>query len=91
MILRSRRGERVPSILTSVMTVFSRSPVPHTSPGNVLPPLEEFVRKSNMVPFGDVTVTNHPGTPPIPMTFPMVYLFPVSKDEVRTMTQSVLS
>ena len=48
----------------------------------MLPPLEEFVRKSNMVPFGDVTVTNHPATPPIPMTFPMVYLFPVSKDEV---------
>ena len=35
-----------------------------------------------MVHFGDVTVTNHPNTPPIPMTFPMVYLFPVSKDEV---------
>ena len=59
-----------------------RSPVSHSSPTQILPPLEEFVRKSNMVPFGDVTVTNHPNTPPIPMTFPMVYLFPVSKDEV---------
>ena len=64
-----------------------RSPVSHSSPPQILPPLEEFVRKSNMVPFGDVTVTNHPNTPPIPMTFPMVYLFPVSKDEVSELGQ----
>ena len=44
--------------------------------------MEEMLRKSNMIPFGDVTVTNHPNTPPIPMTFPMVYLMPISKDEV---------
>ena len=49
------------------------------------------MRKSNMVPFGDVTVTNHPNTPPIPMTFPMVYLFPVSKDEVSLTERTVLS
>ena len=64
-----------------------RSPVSHSSPTQILPPLEEFVRKSNMVHFGDVTVTNHPNTPPIPMTFPMVYLFPVSKDEVSNQAQ----
>lgn len=64
-----------------------RSPASHSSPQQILPPLEEFVRKSNMVPFGDVTVSNHPNTPPIPMTFPMVYLFPVSKDEVSELGQ----
>ena len=49
----------------------------------MLPPsLDEVLRKSNLVPFGDVVVTNHPNTPPIPMTLPMVHLVPVSKDEV---------
>ena len=49
----------------------------------VPPPMDEILRKSNMIPFGDVTVTNHPNTPPIPMTFPMVYLVPLTRDEVR--------
>ena len=29
-----------------------------------------------------MTVPNHPNTPPIPMSIPMTYLFPVSKDPV---------
>ena len=44
-------------------------------------PLDEMLRKSNMMAFGEVTVSNHPNTPPIPMTLPMVYLVPISKDD----------
>ena len=38
------------------------------------------MRKCNLIPFGEVTIQNHPNTPPIPMTIPMTYLFPISKD-----------
>ena len=61
----------------------SRSPggIP-TNLGGMMPALDEMLRKSNLIPFGEVRVDNHPPTPPVPMTLPMVYLVPVSKDEV---------
>ena len=55
----------------------------------IAPSMEELLRKSNLIPFGDVTVTNHPASPPIPMTFPMVYLVPINRDEVRIIKQNV--
>ena len=65
----------------------SRRPSP-TSPrsnqnnhqGLPFPPMEDLMRKCNLVPFGEVTIQNHPNTPPIPMTIPITYLFPISKD-----------
>eukprot|EP00092_Neocalanus_flemingeri_P015279 GFUD01016515.1.p1 GENE.GFUD01016515.1~~GFUD01016515.1.p1 ORF type:complete len:657 (+),score=162.09 GFUD01016515.1:95-2065(+) len=54
---------------------------PRTS-HQLFPPMDDIMRKCNLVPFGDVTIPNHPNTPPIPMTIPMAYLFPISKDEV---------
>ena len=61
-----------------------RRPSP-TSPrsnnhGLPFPPMEDLMRKCNLVPFGEVTIQNHPNTPPIPMTIPITYLFPISKD-----------
>ena len=61
-----------------------RKPSP-TSPrsnnhGLPFPPMEDLMRKCNLVPFGEVTIQNHPNTPPIPMTIPITYLFPISKD-----------
>jgi len=47
----------------------------------LFPPMEDIMRKFNLAPFGDVTVPNHPNTPPVPMNIPMAFLFPVSKDE----------
>jgi len=46
----------------------------------LFPPMEDLMRKCNLIPFGEVTIQNHPNTPPIPMTIPMTYLFPISKD-----------
>ena len=64
------------------------------SPGDVPPPnvvmmpsFDEILHKSNLIPFGEVRVDNHPPTPPVPMTLPMVYLVPVSKDEVGLIIQ----
>ena len=48
--------------------------------GLPFPPMEDLMRKCNLVPFGEVTIQNHPNTPPIPMTIPITYLFPISKD-----------
>ena len=50
--------------------------------GPLFPAMEDLIRKCNLVPFGDVTVPNHPASPPVPMTLAMTYLFPVSKDPV---------
>jgi len=54
---------------------------PRTS-HQLFPPMEDMMRKFNLVPFGDVTIPNHPNTPPVPMNIPMAFLFPVSKDDV---------
>ena len=37
----------------------------------------EMLAKQNMLCFGDVTVTEHPDAPPVPMVIPMVYLYPL--------------
>ena len=63
---------------------YIRSPGPASmSPimNSMMPTMEEMLRKSNLIPFGDVTVSNHPNSAPIPMTLPMVYLVPLSRDE----------
>jgi len=54
---------------------------PRTNSHQLFPPMEDMMRKFNLVPFGEVTVLNHPNTPPVPMNIPMAFLFPVSKDE----------
>ena len=68
---------------TSNICLSSRSPgdVPPPNVG-MMPSFDEILHKSNLIPFGEVRVDNHPPTPPVPMTLPMVYLVPVSKDEV---------
>ena len=67
----------------SNISLSSRSPgdVPPPNVG-MMPSFDEILHKSNLIPFGEVRVDNHPPTPPVPMTLPMVYLVPVSKDEV---------
>ena len=59
-----------------------RSPGDLPPPPGMMPAFDEILHKSNLVPFGEVKVDNHPPTPPVPMTLPMVYLVPISKDEV---------
>jgi len=56
------------------------SPRSNSQHGLPFPPMEDLMRKCNLVPFGEVTIQNHPNTPPIPMTIPITYLFPISKD-----------
>jgi len=34
-----------------------------------------------MFHFGDVAVSHHPDTPPVPMVIPMVYLYPLPSHE----------
>ena len=34
-----------------------------------------------MFHFGDVAVSQHPDTPPVPMVIPMVYLYPIPSQE----------
>lgn len=59
-----------------------RSPGDLHPPPGMMPAFDEILHKNNLIPFGEVKVDNHPPTPPVPMTLPMVYLVPVSKDEV---------
>ena len=33
--------------------------------------------QNNMFHFGDVSVSHHPDSPPVPMVIPMVYLYPL--------------
>ena len=47
-------------------------PFPPRIPGQELP---------NMFHFGDVAVSHHPDTPPVPMVIPMVYLYPIPSQE----------
>ena len=51
-------------------------------PDIVFPSIEEIMRKCNMFQFGEVSVLNHPNTPPVPMAIPMTYLYPMSRDVV---------
>jgi len=51
-------------------------------PEMVFPSVEDIMRKCNMFQFGEVTVLNHPNTPPVPMAIPMTYLYPMSRDSV---------
>ena len=38
-------------------------------------------RQNNLFHFGDVSVSNHPDTQPVPMVIPMVYLYPLSEKQ----------
>ena len=40
-------------------------------------PSAEMLSKQNMFCFGDVTVSEHPDAPPVPMVIPMAYLYPI--------------
>lgn len=51
-------------------------------PEMVFPSVEDIMRKCNMFQFGEVSVLNHPNTPPVPMAIPMTYLYPMSRDSV---------
>ena len=75
----------------SNISFYSRSPgdvSPSANIAGMMPSFDEILHKSNLVPFGEVRVDNHPPTPPVPMTLPMVYLVPVSKDEVGLNTEN---
>ena len=80
----NRRWEFLPGSKSTKVTFFLsfRSPGDLPPPPGMMPAFDEILHKSNLVPFGEVKVDNHPPTPPVPMTLPMVYLVPISKDEV---------
>ena len=70
-------------------------PTPHPSsqgpsPDINIDQMHLMARQNNLFHFGDVTVSNHPDTQPVPMVVPMVYLCPLPVKQTKGKTQPSL-
>ena len=70
-------------------------PPPHPSsqgpsPDINIDQMHLMARQNNLFHFGDVTVSNHPDTQPVPMVVPMVYLCPLPVKQTKGKTKHSL-